>query len=36
MNTGLYTRTVSLNLSYRFGGYKKQKVKEVNTSRFGH
>ena len=26
MNTGFYTRTVSLNLTYRFGGYKKQEV----------
>lgn len=34
MNTGFYTRTVSLNLTYRFGGYKKQEVKGVDTSRF--
>lgn len=36
MNTGFYTRTVSLNFIYRFGGYKKQEVKGVDTSRFGH
>lgn len=36
MNTGFYTRIVSLNLTYRFGGYKKQEVKGVDTSRFGH
>lgn len=34
MNTGFYTRTVSLNFTYRFGGYKKQEVKVVDTSRF--
>ena len=26
MDSGYYTRTVSLNFTYRFGGYKKQKV----------
>lgn len=36
MNSGFYTRTVSLNFTYRFGGYKKQEVKGVDTSRFGH
>ena len=36
MNTGFYTRTVSLNFTYRFGGYKKQEVKRVDISRFGH
>lgn len=36
MNSSFYTRTASLNFTYRFGGYKKQKVKEVDTSRFGH
>ncbi|WP_308757235.1 outer membrane beta-barrel protein [uncultured Bacteroides sp.] len=36
MNPGFYTRTVSLNFTYRFGGYKKQKIKGVDTSRFGH
>lgn len=36
MNSGYYTRTVSLNFSYRFGGYKKKEVKNVDTSRFGH
>lgn len=36
MNPGFYTRTVSLNFTYRFGGYKKQEVKGVDTSRFGH
>lgn len=36
MDSGYYTRTVSLNFTYRFGGYKKQKVKGVDISRFGH
>ena len=36
MNTGFYTRTVSLNFTYCFGGYKKQEIKGVDTSRFGH
>ena len=36
MNTGFYPRTVSLNFTYRFGGYKKQEIKGVDTSRFGH
>lgn len=36
MNTGFYIRTVSLNFTYRFGGYKKQNVKGVDISRFGH
>lgn len=36
MNSSFYTRTASLNFTYRFGGYKKQEVKEVDTSRFGH
>ena len=36
MNSSFYTRTVSLNFTYRFGGYKKQNVKGVDTSRFGH
>ncbi len=36
MNSSFYTRTLSLNFTYRFGGYKEQKVKEVDTSRFGH
>ena len=36
MNTGFYIRTVSLNFTYRFGGYKKQEIKGVDTSRFGH
>ena len=36
MNSSFYTRTVSLNFTYRFGGYKKQNVKGMDTSRFGH
>lgn len=31
-----YMRTVTLHFSYRFGGYKAKKHKEVDTSRFGH
>ena len=36
MDSGYYTRTVSLNFTYRFGGYIKQKVKGVDISRFEH
>lgn len=36
MNSGSYSRTVTLHFSYRFGGYKEKKRKEVDTSRFGH
>ena len=36
MNPGFYTRTISINFTYRFGGYKKQEVKGVDTSQFGH
>jgi hypothetical protein len=36
MNTGGYTRNFSLNFTYRFGGYKATKKKDVDTSRFGH
>lgn len=35
-DTNKYTRSVSLHFSYRFGGYKKKEIKEVDTSRFGH
>lgn len=31
-----YMRTVTLHFSYRFGGYKAKKHREVDTSRFGH
>ena len=34
MNSSFYSRTVSLNFTYRFGGYKKQEVKEVDTELF--
>lgn len=36
MNPGFYTRTISINFTYRFGGYKKQEVKGVDTTQFGH
>lgn len=36
MNSSFYTRTVSLNFTYRFGGYKKTVMQGVDTSRFGH
>lgn len=36
MNSSFYTRTVSLNFTYRFGEYKKSVMKGVDTSRFGH
>ncbi len=35
MNTGYYTRSVTLSFTYRFGGYKKKEVKSIDTSRFG-
>ena len=31
-----YMRTATVHFSYRFGGYKAKKHKEVDTSRFGH
>lgn len=31
-----YMRTATLHFSYRFGGYKAKKHREVDTSRFGH
>ena len=36
MDNNFYTRYVSLDFIYRFGGYKKREVKEIDTSRFGH
>ncbi len=30
-----YTRSVTMNISYQFGGYKKKESKKVDTSRFG-
>lgn len=36
MNPGFYTRAVTLNFIYRFGGYKQKETKGVDTSRFGH
>lgn len=36
LNNSFYSRSVSLNFSYRFGGFKKKKTKEVDTTRFGH
>lgn len=36
MGSNMYTRTTTVQLSYRFGGYKERKHKEVDTSRFGH
>lgn len=35
MNSAFYSRAFTLNLSYRFGGYKKKNLKEVDISRFG-
>lgn len=35
MNSAFHSRAFTLNLSYRFGGYKKKNLKEVDTSRFG-
>lgn len=36
MNTKSYLQSVTLSFSYRFGGYKKKDVKNVDTSRFGN
>ncbi len=36
MYTGRYTRSFSLNLTWRFGGYTNKERKSVDTSRFGH
>lgn len=34
MNTAFYSRRFSLHFTYRFGGYKKKEMKQVDTSRF--
>ena len=36
MGNEFHTRNVTVNVVYRFGGYKEKKRKEVDTSRFGH
>lgn len=36
MENSFYLRTLTLNFSFRFGGYKKKEIKEVDTSRFRH
>lgn len=36
MNGTAYSRTFTLHFSYRFGGYKKKEIRNVDTSRFGH
>lgn len=35
MKNNNYTSYLSLDFVYRFGGYKKREIKEVDTSRFG-
>ena len=35
MNSAAYSRTFTVHFSFRFGGYKKKEIKEVDTSRFG-
>ena len=35
MDNNYYTSFFSLNFVYRFGGYQKREIKEVDTSRFG-
>lgn len=35
MNSGFYSRTFTLHLSFRFGGYKKKEITKIDTSRFG-
>lgn len=36
MDSGTYTRSVTVHFSYRFGTYKEKRHKTVDTSRFGH
>ncbi len=36
LDTSAYTRKLSINLTYRFGGYTTKERKSVDTSRFGH
>lgn len=36
MNSTAYSRAFTLHFSYRFGGYKKKEIRNVDTSRFGH
>lgn len=36
MDNAFYSRAFTLHFSFRFGGYKKKEVKQVDTSRFGH
>ena len=36
MNNDFYSRAFTFHLSYRFGGYKKKAIRNVDTSRFGH
>lgn len=36
MGAQRYMRSVTVHFSYRFGGYKERKHREVDTSRFGH
>ena len=35
MNSAAYSRAFTVHFSFRFGGYKKKEIKEVDTSRFG-
>lgn len=35
-NNSRYNRTTTLRLTYRFGDYKERRMKQVDTSRFGH
>ena len=36
MDSGTYTRSVTVHFSYRFGTYKEKRHKTVDTSSFGH
>ncbi len=36
MNSAPYSRAFTIHFSYRFGGYKKKEIRNVDTSRFGH
>lgn len=35
MNSAFYSRALTINFTYRFGGYKRKEVKGIDTSRFG-
>lgn len=36
MDMGSYSRNLTLSFIYKFGGYKEEKRKDIDMSRFGH